>query len=136
MLTPQPVGDAGYLQVRLHVTGTTYKAEYLHRLVCLAFHGPAPEGKPLALHRDGNYLNNRSHNLYWGNNRDNYDDAVRHGTARNSVLPGERNGNSGFTDAERMEIVAMREAGYTLQQIADNKGVSKFCIWHICRKYA
>jgi hypothetical protein len=42
--------------------GKNYK---IHRLVCEAFHGPAPEGKPYALHIDENPLNNRADNLKW-----------------------------------------------------------------------
>jgi hypothetical protein len=43
----------------------------IHRLVCEAFHGPAPEGKPYALHRDEDGANNRPENLYWGTQKEN-----------------------------------------------------------------
>lgn len=52
----------------------------VHRLVCEAFHGPAPEGKPFALHGDGDKQNNAASNLRWGDARDNALDAVGHGT--------------------------------------------------------
>lgn len=42
------------------------------RLVCEAFHGPPPPGKPNALHRDENPRNNRPENLFWGSQRENY----------------------------------------------------------------
>jgi hypothetical protein len=48
--------------------GRTYKA---HRLVCEAFHGPAPKGKPGCLHSDENARNNRPHNLAWGTQKEN-----------------------------------------------------------------
>lgn len=51
-----------------------------HRLVCEAFHGPAPEDKPLALHNDGNPRNNHASNLRWGDLSDNQADAIKHGT--------------------------------------------------------
>ena len=41
------------------------------RLVCEAFHGPAPEGKLYVLHRDENSRNNRPDNLYWGTQKEN-----------------------------------------------------------------
>ena len=41
------------------------------QLVCEAFHGPAPEGKPYVLHRDENPRNNRPDNLYWGTQKEN-----------------------------------------------------------------
>jgi hypothetical protein len=52
----------------------------LHRLICETFHGPAPEGKPWALHRNGVRDDNRPENLYWGDQVDNVADALRHGT--------------------------------------------------------
>lgn len=51
----------------------------VHSLVCEAFHGPRPNDRPLALHRDGNHLNNRPDNLYWGTPKENAQDALRHG---------------------------------------------------------
>lgn len=52
----------------------------VHRLVCRAFHGEPPEDKPFALHRNGDSLDNRADNLYWGDFVDNVADALRHGT--------------------------------------------------------
>lgn len=43
----------------------------VHRLVCEAFHGPPPEGKPFVLHADENSLNNRPENLSWGSQKEN-----------------------------------------------------------------
>lgn len=56
----------------------------VHRLVCEAFHGPAPDDKPWALHRNGDPSDNRPENLYWGDNSDNQRDSAIHGTHRNS----------------------------------------------------
>lgn len=66
-----------YLAVFVH---SARKTVGLHRIICLAFHGDPPPGKPLALHRDGDTLNNDPSNLYWGDHRDNALDARRHGT--------------------------------------------------------
>jgi len=43
----------------------------IHRAVCEAFHGPAPEGKKYVLHADENALNNRPENLSWGTQKEN-----------------------------------------------------------------
>jgi len=43
----------------------------IHRLVCEAFHGPAPEGMPVVIHKDENALNNRADNLKWGTQKEN-----------------------------------------------------------------
>lgn len=43
----------------------------VHRLVCEAFHGPAPDGKPIVIHLDENSLNNRPENLKWGTQKEN-----------------------------------------------------------------
>lgn len=48
--------------------GRNYK---IHRLVCSAFHGPAPEGKPIVIHIDENALNNSPENLKWGTQKEN-----------------------------------------------------------------
>lgn len=43
----------------------------VHRLVCEAFHGPAPDGKQIVLHLDENGENNRADNLKWGTQKEN-----------------------------------------------------------------
>ena len=48
--------------------GKNYK---IHRLICEAFHGPAPEGKPVVLHLNENALDNRPENLRWGTQKEN-----------------------------------------------------------------
>jgi len=45
----------------------TYK---VHRLVCEAFNGPAPEGA-VCMHLDEDYTNNRPENLKWGTQKEN-----------------------------------------------------------------
>lgn len=50
----------------------------VHRLVALAFLGAPPPGHEVC-HRDGDGLNNRVGNLYWGTRAENMQDKVRHG---------------------------------------------------------
>lgn len=56
---------------------------YVHRLVCEAFHGPAPEGRENALHNNGVPWDNRAVNLRWGNLSENNLDRGLHGTDPN-----------------------------------------------------
>lgn len=50
------------------IDGHTHK---IARLVCEAFHGAAPEGKPVCMHLDENSRNNRPENLRWGTQKEN-----------------------------------------------------------------
>lgn len=43
----------------------------VHRLVCAAFHGPAPEGMNDCAHVNHNSLDNRASNLKWSTHADN-----------------------------------------------------------------
>ena len=43
----------------------------IHRLVCEAFHGPAPDGKPVVIHLDEDGTNNAPSNLKWGTQKEN-----------------------------------------------------------------
>lgn len=43
----------------------------VHRLVCEAFHGPAPEGKNIVLHLNEDATDNRPENLRWGTQKEN-----------------------------------------------------------------
>lgn len=47
------------------------KTTSLPRLICLAFHGEPPPGKPVCMHVDENFRNNRPENLKWGTQREN-----------------------------------------------------------------
>jgi hypothetical protein len=47
------------------------KSYMVHRLVCEAFHGSPPAGRPNCLHDDEDSLNNRASNLHWGTQKEN-----------------------------------------------------------------
>ena len=93
-LTPWKKSN-GYLSVVLALTGGP-QAHYVHRLVCEAFHGPAPEGKTDVAHSDGTRTNNAPGNLRWASRKENMRDALGHGTVargvriKNSVLDDEQ----------------------------------------------
>lgn len=48
--------------------GKNYK---VHRLVCEAFHGPAPFEKAVVMHLDDDATNNKPENLAWGTQKQN-----------------------------------------------------------------
>lgn len=83
ILTGRTHSKTGYVHYGLGMDGVRYTV-MAHRLVCEAFHGPAPEGKPNALHRNGNPGDNRPENLYWGDQSDNNRDTVSHGVHGNA----------------------------------------------------
>lgn len=78
-LKPVKSGRRGYPSVVLSTAGG-FKRFKIHRLVCEAFHGPAPEGKGDVAHFDGDVRNNTVSNLRWATRSENMADAVRHGT--------------------------------------------------------
>lgn len=47
------------------------KTRKVARLVCEAFHGPAPFPRAVCMHLDENSRNNRPENLQWGTQREN-----------------------------------------------------------------
>lgn len=67
--------DRGYKIVGLN----TGRKLYVHRLVCEAFHGSAPLGKPHVAHYDGDKSNNKPANLRWASCAENREDAMRLG---------------------------------------------------------
>lgn len=76
-----PKSGKTYAQVGLHHDGGQTSVS-VHRLVCTAFHGPAPEGKPTVEHDDGDGLNNEETNLYWASYSD-----QREGERKRGTLP-------------------------------------------------
>lgn len=68
----------GYLQVSLWRDGSERRVS-VHRLVLVAFVGPAPKGME-ACHNDGDSTNNTLANLRWDTRSANSLDRVRHGT--------------------------------------------------------
>jgi HNH endonuclease len=60
----KPTIKNGYYAVGSHKKNTTIRQQKVHRLVCIAFHGP-PQNNEVCDHKDGNKLNNRADNLRW-----------------------------------------------------------------------
>lgn len=75
--------DGGYQHVELRRDGQSHKRK-VHRLVLESHIGPQPEQHE-ACHRNGDGLDNRLENLYWGTRQQNMIDKVRHGHHHNSI---------------------------------------------------
>ena len=141
-LTGQPLrpgmNDRGYLSVSLCRNGRSFNRR-VNRVVCEAFHGPAPSKRHHAAHGNGDSIDNRAGNLSWKLPVDNEADKRRHGTARigdhhwSKSMPerrarGERHGLAKLTpDAVR----AIRADPRFQRVIAADHGVSQRAIWSI-----
>lgn len=117
-LTGTPI--KGYTNVRLRAD----KLYPVHRLVCIAFHGPQPAEGMMVGHLDGNPQNNRADNLAWITRSENTLHSIRHGTFARNPLPrrvGEQHLFAKLTVAQVREIRASSLPGRTL---ASQFGVS------------
>ena len=99
LLSPSP--RRGSLRVSRRVGGIKTH-ESVQRLVCEAFHGPAPAWATLVRHLDGDRLNNHADNLAWGTNAENQADLAAHG----HTVQGEKHHNAKLTQEQVDEIRA------------------------------
>lgn len=72
------VNPAGYRNFHVYLEGKRLPL-LAHRLVCEAWHGPAPDGRRCAAHGDGDRLNNHFRNLRWASDAENMADRRAHG---------------------------------------------------------
>lgn len=56
-----------------------YATQLVHRLICEAFYGPAPDGLEQVRHLNGNQTDNAPENLDWGTQEQNWRDRAAHG---------------------------------------------------------
>lgn len=107
----------GYHQVSLWREGEKFSRP-VHRLVCAAFHGDQPEGKPHVAHGDGIPTNNTAINLRWASAAENEADKLAHGT----IARGSRGGNSRLTENQ---VRAIRADHRSQRRIAADYGITQ-----------
>jgi hypothetical protein len=106
----------------------------VHRLVCEAFHGPAPSEQHVVAHWNGIKTDNRPENLRWATLVENWADSRRHGTAP----IGERSGHARITEADVYAIRQRVQHGQRLTQISRELGLTRNTVNHVihCRTWA
>ncbi|MCM3314862.1 NUMOD4 motif-containing HNH endonuclease [Psychrobacillus sp. MER TA 17] len=121
-----PFDAGGYEHVSLWADNKRSDKK-VHRLVAIAFLENR-ENKLEVNHIDGDKKNNSVSNLEWATRLENMRHAKITGLRDGINLRGSNNGMSKFTDSQRDVVV---EDQRTLQQIADDYGVTKQAIWYI-----
>jgi hypothetical protein len=117
----------GYSAVCLCKNGTQ-NTRYIHRLVCEAFHGPAPSPTHQAAHKNDDKKKNTAENLYWATPKQNGgDDRRRHG----KIMHGAKCGMAKLKDEDIPKIRAMCASGAAHREIAERFGVRKNTISRI-----
>jgi hypothetical protein len=128
------LGNHGYETVSFASEGKLHR-RLVHRIVCEAFHGPAPTPAHHVAHGDGTRRNNRAANLRWATRSENMEDSRRHGSmalgARHgrTVCPertprGERHGHAKLTEADVRAIRAADRQPGSGRSLAASYGVS------------
>lgn len=130
LISPHTAAKTGYLSFTLRKPGVK-KTESVHRLVCEAFHGPAPFKGAQVAHNDGSRTNNAASNLRWTDAKGNAEDRNGHGTAP----IGEGAGNH---KVKEPEVLAIR-AEYTgefgqLTKLAAQYGITKQQVANIVKR--
>lgn len=107
----------GYLKVSISDRPRSKRMQYVHRLVCEAFHGPPPSPKHDAAHDDNNRSNNDPKNLRWATRSSNLADRDRHGTMRRGEdAPGAKLTNQ--------QVAEIRTSTRTCESLSREYGVS------------
>jgi hypothetical protein len=110
------VSSHGYPAVNLPKLGPVC----VHILVLTAFVGACPDGQR-CLHWDGNKLNPRLGNLRWGTQKENMEDASRHGTLIRGVTVG-----GAKLDDEKVRVI--KHSGRSSRDLSQAFGVSRGAI--------
>jgi len=124
------VGSRGYKYFNATVDGRRKTLKF-HRLVCEAFHGPAPSSKHVVAHCNGNRLDNRAENLRWATTKENHGDRYAHGTNP----AGSRNGRACLCEAQVAEIRRLYSlGGRTTAQLAEQYEVYTTTVQKIIKR--
>lgn len=121
-----PIGCKGYRAVNTISPDGYETVVTVHILVCLAFHGPKPEGLEVC-HEDDVKTNNIPSNLYYGTHKKNGEDAVKNG----KIAYGENSSRVKLTDDLVLKIREHLKLGRTLKSLAKEFCVSSHTIGSI-----
>lgn len=110
---------SGYLMIRLHVAKKP-SAQLIHRLVAMAFLDQPQPHQKVVRHLDGNHRNNHASNLAWGTQKENLQDAIRHGRTRKGM----KNSNAKITDRVVVAVRILHEEGFSVQALAAFVGLN------------
>ncbi|MCC6000894.1 MAG: NUMOD4 motif-containing HNH endonuclease [Pararhodobacter sp.] len=129
VLRPLLNKKTGYLSVCLCERSRMKRVD-IHRLVALAFHGPAPSSRHVVAHNNGIRTNNTAENLRWATQAENLGDCWAHGTA----MVGSRNPSSSISELDVLAIRRMKTFGIPRTVIAEGYGMHLRSIFRILSK--
>lgn len=119
----QAADKDGYLTIGVTIDGRATRCR-VSRLVCEAYHGPAPSPEHHAAHNDGDISNNHHGNLRWATPAENAADKAIHGTLRS----GERVYNARLNAAAVADIRATPRYPGVLLDLAKKYGVGRMAV--------
>lgn len=122
---PRKNGAHPFVRIRADIGGRPTNVP-IHRAVLLAWVGPPPPGKPLALHRNDDSWDNRVENLYWGNLHDNEDDRRTNG-GRARAGPPRKLSDDDLRAIRTADCPNRGDKG----RLAERYGVSRYTVWAI-----
>ncbi len=128
MIYPKGRIIGGYRRYKLIANDGRKFTILAHRLVCEAWHGPAPIGYQVA-HWDGSRLNNHFTNLRWATAAENMEDQKRHGTWPSGQLNGRARLNEDQIKQIRAKYTGKRGQ---IPQFSREYGLSRSAMWSIC----
>lgn len=117
----------GYHRVTLRLADGRRQVRTVHKLVCVAFHGPPPFKGAQVAHRDGTRTNNREGNLSWKTAKGNAADRQLHGR----TVRGEKHH---LTHLDADAVRAIRQSPLSCRDCGVQFGVSKATVSRIRRK--
>ena len=125
----------GYSRLSIRLDGK-YVHVVLHRLICEAFNGPAPDGMNICCHKDNDKSNNQPGNLRWDTQAGNIFDKRAHGTHQaGDAHPNAKINSATAAEIKRLLAVTPKYRG-RLKAISDMTGASYQIVSGIAHKGA
>lgn len=122
--------DDGYFKVNLW-NERGQKSFLVQYLVILCWFGGQQDLKNYVLHGNGEYKDNCCLNLRYGTQKENMEDAIKHG----AMCRGEKSGKAKLDDEQAKEVFKRAKAGEDLRILAEEFFVSEKTIWRILHGY-